>query len=141
MTIELKPNQKKIYFTVMNTIYFEYVLRDYTHNILYWLKERLLEYYTIEVDRLKRSFVPKYSRHCDDIQKFYLEMEDKNCVAEYIPCPFFFYDSDYNINEWLKNPILRPLNSGRLFILERKYSSCPPNYGSLDALAGAGGRL
>lgn len=141
MVLKLKPNQKKVYFTIFDISYFEDQYNWSIEDILYWLEERLLEYYTIEVDRLKRSFVPKSNRMCLNIQKFYVEMENKNCVAEYIPCPTWMHDSERNIKEWLENPILRPLNSGRLFILERKYPACPPNYGGIDGLAGAGGRL
>ena len=141
MVIKLKPNQRKVYFTIFDISYFEDEYNWSIEDILYWLEERLLEYYTIEVDRLKRSFVPKSNRICEDIQKFYVEMENKNCVAEYIACPTWMHDSERNIKEWLENPILRPLNSGRLFILERKYPACTPNYGEVDGLAGYGGRL
>ena len=62
MVIKLKPNQKKVYFTIFDISYFEDEYNWSIEDILYWLEERLLEYYTIEVDRLNRSFVPKSNK-------------------------------------------------------------------------------
>jgi len=135
MVIKLKPNQKKVYFTIFDISYFEDEYNWSIEDILYWLEERLLEYYTIEVDRLNRSFVPKSNKICENIQKFYVEMENKNCVAEYIPCPTWMHDSERNIKQWLENPILRPSNRGTIFFLEEKIQIDPP------PLAGYGGRL
>jgi len=140
MVIKLKPNQKKVYFTIFDISYFEDEYNWNIEDILYWLEERLLEYYTIDVDRLKRSFFPINNKRCENIQKFYVEMENKNCVAEYIPCPTWTYDSERNIKQWLRNPILRPVNRGTIFFLEEKIHIDPPS-ANCWGLEGAGGRL
>ena len=66
----------------------------------------------------------KCDKHiCNDCyNNWIVEMENKNCVAEYIPCPTWMYDSERNIKQWLKNPILRPSNRGTIFCINGLYN-------------------
>mgnify|MGYP005627138025 CR=1 FL=1 len=141
MAIELLPGQKKIYFTLLDINPF--LMEEWgwgKKDIKYWLKERLLEHYTIESDRLNRKFQPTTGTWCGNIQDFYLESIIKNIIPEYIACPSFFDETEINIKKWKRNPILRPCVGGMLFLLELKLPRWLPD-DTDDRLAGSGGRL
>lgn len=141
MPIELLPGQKKIYFTVLDINPF--LMEEWgwkKEDIKYWLKERLLEHYTIEVDRLNRNFQPTTGFWCGDIRDFYLESINTNSIPEYIACPSFFDETKENIEKWNCDPVLRPFGTGMLFLLEPKPPRYPPD-GCIDGLSGSGGRL
>jgi hypothetical protein len=141
MPMELLPGQKKIYFTVLDINPF--LMEEWgwkKKDIKYWLKERLGEHYTIDIDRLNRKFQPITGTWCGNIQDFYLKSIIKNTIPEYIACPSFFDETKSNIEKWKRKPILRPFETGMIFLLEPK----PPFYRPdvcVDGLAGAGGRL
>jgi len=142
MPIELLPGQKKIYFTVLDInpflIYDDWGWEN--KDIKYWLKERLMEYYTIESDRLNRKFQPTTGFWCKNIQDFYFKLINDNTIPEYIACPSFFNETKENIEKWKSNPVLRPCDVGMLFLLELKPPIYPPDQ-DIDGLAGNGGRL
>lgn len=142
MPIELLPGQKKIYFTLLDINPF--LMEEWgwkKKDIKYWLKERLLEHYTIESDRLNRKFQPTTGWWCTDIQNFYSESINTNTIPEYIACPSFFDETENNIGNWRRKPILRPFEAGMLFLLELKPPRWLPDDDVDYTLAGSGGRL
>lgn len=124
---ENRPDEKEIYYTILNINYlftdaFEYSWRD----IPLWLNTRLSESLTIDVDRLNRRFKLIEGYYVSDIKKWQLEKVNNGLIPEYISV------SDEYDTDRIDNGPLVPINEGQLFELE---------FIDIDGLACYGGRI
>ena len=124
MVKENRPDEKEIYYTILNINYLFNDSHDFSWgDIPYWLNTRLSESSTIDVDRLNRHFQLIEGYYVSDIKKWQIEKVNKGLIPEYISV------SDEPDTDKINDYPLAPISEGQLFELE------------LIDLTGYGGRL
>ena len=121
---ENRPDEKEIYYTILNISYLFNDSQDFSwRDISNWLNLRLRDSSTIDVDRLNRHFKVIEGYYVSDIKKWQSEKVNKGLIPEYISV------SDEPDADKINDYSLAPISEGQLFELE------------LDDFAGYGGRL